>query len=60
MEKISSGINVIDTFIDSFYIGDNVIWEMGLRILKRLSALRCGHKSRKDNKDYYNKEGTNA
>ena len=27
MQKISSGINSLDRLIDSFYIGDNVVWE---------------------------------
>jgi len=28
MEKISSGITSLDPLIDSFYIGDNVVWEV--------------------------------
>lgn len=28
MQKISSGISSLDNLIDSFYIGDNVIWEV--------------------------------
>jgi transcriptional regulator with XRE-family HTH domain/KaiC/GvpD/RAD55 family RecA-like ATPase len=28
MEKISSGISGLDLLIDSFYIGDNVVWEV--------------------------------
>ncbi len=28
MDKISSGIKSLDTLIDSFYIGDNVVWEV--------------------------------
>jgi transcriptional regulator with XRE-family HTH domain len=28
MEKISSGIRSLDSLIDSFYIGDNVVWEV--------------------------------
>ncbi len=28
MEKISSGISGLDPLIDSFYIGDNVVWEV--------------------------------
>ncbi len=29
MHKISSGINSLDRLIDSFYTGDNVVWEVG-------------------------------
>lgn len=29
MQKISSGISSLDRLIDSFYIGDNVVWEVG-------------------------------
>lgn len=28
MNKISSGINSLDSLIDSFYVGDNVVWEI--------------------------------
>lgn len=28
MQKISSGIDNLDTLLDSFYIGDNVVWEV--------------------------------
>jgi len=28
MSKISSGIRDLDNFMDSLYIGDNVIWEI--------------------------------
>lgn len=28
MDKISSGIKSLDSLIDSFYIGDNVVWEV--------------------------------
>ncbi len=28
MNKISSGIKSLDSLIDSFYIGDNVVWEV--------------------------------